>query len=189
MKRYNFNKLIRSNLPERMKKEGVYLSGRSLTDEEFAKELKNKLVEEAGEVQDTQSREDLIKELADVMEVIETLTSLRGITKEEIESVNFSYADLQKMMKKYDLEKLKDGFNTMPDGEEIFYISNPASSTPGSTFSYSWGFTILFCFTGRKKALRVWKYAPANGGTCSWQVAGLDLECSPRGRWPISLWY
>ena len=85
MKRYNFNKLIRSNLPERMKKEGVYLSGRPLTDEEFAKELKNKLVEEAGEVQDTQSREDLLKELADVMEVIETLTSLRGITKEEIE--------------------------------------------------------------------------------------------------------
>ena len=85
MKRYNFNKLIRSNLPERMKKEGVYLSGRPLTDEEFAKELKNKLVEEAGEVQDTHSREDLIKELADVMEVIETITSLRGITKEEIE--------------------------------------------------------------------------------------------------------
>lgn len=85
MKRYNFNKLIRSNLPERMKKEGVYLSGRPLTDEEFAKELKNKLVEEAGEVQDTHSREDLIKELADVMEVIETITSLHGITKEEIE--------------------------------------------------------------------------------------------------------
>ena len=85
MKKYNFNKLIRSNLPERMKKEGVYLSGRPLTDEEFAKELKNKLVEEAGEVQDTHSREDLIKELADVMEVIETLTSLHGITKEEIE--------------------------------------------------------------------------------------------------------
>ena len=85
MKRYNFNKLIRSNLPERMKKEGVYLSGRPLTDEEFAKELKNKLVEEAGEVQDTDSREDMIKELADVMEVIEALTLLHGITKEEIE--------------------------------------------------------------------------------------------------------
>lgn len=85
MKKYNFNKLIRSNLPERMKKEGVELFGRHLTDEEFAKELKNKLVEEAGEVQDTHSREDLIKELADVMEVIETLTSLHGITKEEIE--------------------------------------------------------------------------------------------------------
>jgi predicted house-cleaning noncanonical NTP pyrophosphatase (MazG superfamily) len=85
MKKYNFNKLIRSNLPERMKKEGVALFGRHLTDEEFAKELKNKLVEEASEVRETESREDLIKELADVMEVIEALTSLHDITKEEIE--------------------------------------------------------------------------------------------------------
>ena len=30
------------------------------------------------------------------------------------------------MLKKYDPEKLKDGFNKLPDGEEIFYISNPA---------------------------------------------------------------
>lgn len=49
-----------------------------------------------------------------------------NLTKEEIESVNFKYADLDEMKKKYDPEKLKDGFNTMPDGEEIFYISNPA---------------------------------------------------------------
>ncbi len=48
------------------------------------------------------------------------------ITKEEIESVNFNYADLKEMTKKYDPEKLKDGVNIMPDGEEIFYISNPA---------------------------------------------------------------
>ena len=48
------------------------------------------------------------------------------LTKEEIESVNFSYADLHEMLKKYNIEILKDGFNTMPDGEEIFYISNPA---------------------------------------------------------------
>lgn len=49
-----------------------------------------------------------------------------NISKEEIESVNFQYADLNYMLKKYNPEKLKDGFNTMPDGEEIFYISNPA---------------------------------------------------------------
>jgi nickel-dependent lactate racemase len=47
------------------------------------------------------------------------------ITKEEIESVNFNYADLNQMIKKYDPENLKDGFNIV-DGEEIFYISNPA---------------------------------------------------------------
>ena len=48
------------------------------------------------------------------------------ITKEEIESVNFNYADLDEMLKKYNPDKLNDGFNTMPDGEKIFYISNPA---------------------------------------------------------------
>jgi hypothetical protein len=30
------------------------------------------------------------------------------------------------MVKKYNPEKLADGFNTMSDGEVIFYISNPA---------------------------------------------------------------
>jgi nickel-dependent lactate racemase len=48
------------------------------------------------------------------------------LSKEEIESVNFKYADLKEMTKKYNPEKLKDGKNIMPDGEEIFYISNPA---------------------------------------------------------------
>lgn len=47
------------------------------------------------------------------------------ISKEEIESVNFNYAPLEKMSKVYNPEKLKDGYNTMPNGEEIFFISNP----------------------------------------------------------------
>jgi nickel-dependent lactate racemase len=49
-----------------------------------------------------------------------------SLTKQEIESVNFKYADLNTMLQKYNPEKLVDGFNTMPAGEEIFYISNPA---------------------------------------------------------------
>ncbi|MBK7629509.1 MAG: DUF2088 domain-containing protein [Ignavibacteriales bacterium] len=49
-----------------------------------------------------------------------------NLTKEEIESVNFEYASLDEMIKKYNPEKLIDGINKMPDGEEIFYISNPA---------------------------------------------------------------
>ncbi len=48
------------------------------------------------------------------------------LTKAEIESVFFKYADLKEMMVRYNPEKLKDGMNVMPDGEEIFYISNPA---------------------------------------------------------------
>ncbi len=49
----------------------------------------------------------------------------RYLYKEEIESVNFRFADPEHMMKKYDIEKLTDGYNIV-NGEEIFYISNPA---------------------------------------------------------------
>jgi hypothetical protein len=49
-----------------------------------------------------------------------------NITREEIESVNFKYQDLKILLKKYNPENLKDGFNRMSDGEDIFYISNPA---------------------------------------------------------------
>ncbi|MDA3861673.1 MAG: D-mannonate epimerase, partial [Melioribacteraceae bacterium] len=48
------------------------------------------------------------------------------ISKGEIESVNFNYSHLNEKTKKYNPEILKDGFNIMPDGEEIFFISNPA---------------------------------------------------------------
>jgi len=49
------------------------------------------------------------------------------LTQEQIESVNFKYFDLNTALKKYNPEKLKDGLNRLPDGEEIFYISNPAT--------------------------------------------------------------
>ncbi len=48
------------------------------------------------------------------------------LTRQEIESVNFRYADLKSMTKKYDPAKLHEGVNRLADGEEIYYISNPA---------------------------------------------------------------
>lgn len=49
-----------------------------------------------------------------------------NLTKEEIESVGFQFADIDEVTAKYDPAKLRDGYNTLPDGEEIYYISNPA---------------------------------------------------------------
>jgi nickel-dependent lactate racemase len=48
------------------------------------------------------------------------------LTRQEIESVNFRYADLKSMTKKYDPAKLHEGVNKLADGEEIYFISNPA---------------------------------------------------------------
>jgi len=57
-----------------------------------------------------------------------TITYCPGpdMSREEIESVGFNYGDLDAVMAHYDVPHLKDGWNTMPDGEEIYYISNPA---------------------------------------------------------------
>ena len=40
--------------------------------------------------------------------------------------MNFRYAPLAAMTQRYDPHKLQDGFNRLPDGEEIFFLSTPA---------------------------------------------------------------
>ena len=49
-----------------------------------------------------------------------------GVSREEIENVGFGYGDLEEAMRRYPAEIMKDGWNIMPDGEEVYYISNPA---------------------------------------------------------------
>ena len=51
--------------------------------------------------------------------------AVRDITKEEIRSVGFLAEDYEEAIRKYDPEKMHYGFNTI-DGEEIFYVPNPA---------------------------------------------------------------
>ena len=49
------------------------------------------------------------------------------LSQAEIEQVKFAYADYNETVKRYPLDKLKEGWNTLPDGEEIFYISTPSA--------------------------------------------------------------
>ncbi|MGP1507903.1 MAG: lactate racemase domain-containing protein [Sphaerochaeta sp.] len=51
--------------------------------------------------------------------------AVRDISQKEISDVGFIAASYDELSKKYDPEKLKYGYNTV-DGEEIFYIPNPA---------------------------------------------------------------
>ncbi len=52
--------------------------------------------------------------------------AVKNISKEEIESVGFIPADYDELVKRYDPEHLSYGYNTLPDGEEIYFIPNPA---------------------------------------------------------------
>jgi nickel-dependent lactate racemase len=48
-----------------------------------------------------------------------------ALTKQEIESVGYHFADLRDMLALYDPAILKDGINRV-NGEDVYYISNPA---------------------------------------------------------------
>jgi nickel-dependent lactate racemase len=79
-----------------------------------------------------ETNEDIAGELSAAAHLIHassegrfTITWCPGhLTKEEIEGVGFNYADLNAMLRRYDPDKLHDGYNTV-DGEEVFFISNP----------------------------------------------------------------
>lgn len=49
------------------------------------------------------------------------------LSGEEIESVNYRYGELSDYMRRYDPTLMKDGWNLLPGGEEVYYISNPAT--------------------------------------------------------------
>jgi nickel-dependent lactate racemase len=48
------------------------------------------------------------------------------MSQQAIRSVGFEPGNLEATLKRYNPDKLKDGPNRLPDGEEVFYISNPA---------------------------------------------------------------
>lgn len=50
-----------------------------------------------------------------------------GLTKSEIEGVHYQYADLREVGERYASETMKEGFNTLPDGEEVFFIRTPST--------------------------------------------------------------
>jgi len=66
------NKLIRDRIPEIIEAKGGKYEIRVMEKEKFEQELKKKLAEEASELLTT-SREDLLNEMADVLELLKSI--------------------------------------------------------------------------------------------------------------------
>lgn len=57
-----------------------------------------------------------------------TITYAPGnVSEADIKTVNFNYANLEESLKRYDPKKLKNGMNTLSDGEEVYFISTPSA--------------------------------------------------------------
>ena len=86
IKSIKLEKLIRDQLPPIMESQGTTLHTRILVDDEFVHRLKEKLLEEAKEVNLAQNLEELTEELADVLEVIHALSKASGLSMQAIEN-------------------------------------------------------------------------------------------------------
>jgi len=81
---FKCDKLVRDNTLQRFKDADVTAQYKIISNTELIDALNCKLIEEAYEVQDAQNRQEVVEELADLLEVIDGLCKVRGIALEEI---------------------------------------------------------------------------------------------------------
>ena len=79
-----FNKLVRDKIPQKIDNNGEVAVTRTLNDEEYSQELNKKLLEESEEVIKAIDSSQTLEELADVLEVIESIGVLNGYTLDDI---------------------------------------------------------------------------------------------------------
>jgi hypothetical protein len=49
------------------------------------------------------------------------------LSKDEMESVNFDYADIEATIRRYQPDKCRPGWNTTPAGERFYFIPTPSA--------------------------------------------------------------
>lgn len=84
---FKFNKLVRDKIPELIQSQNCTLHAKILGKKALLDALKNKLVEEAQEVAQTNSIDDLKEEMADILEVVHKIMSEQNLDFKEIEKI------------------------------------------------------------------------------------------------------
>ena len=82
-----YNKLVRDRIPEIIQKEGNTADIIILSEESFKQAIKEKLIEEATEVCNADNRDDILNELADLQEVMDTIKQLYNINTLEVNTI------------------------------------------------------------------------------------------------------
>ena len=77
-----YNKLVRDRIPEIIAAEGKSCQVEVMDEAAFQLALRQKLVEEA--IEAAEAGADLVKEIADLYEVIDTLIRINGLDKHDI---------------------------------------------------------------------------------------------------------
>ncbi|QSH39700.1 nucleoside triphosphate pyrophosphohydrolase [Candidatus Kaiserbacteria bacterium] len=85
-----YGKLVRDNVPDIIRANGEMPTVRTLETDGYRKELLYKLIEESEEARqsgfDDENKNELLRELTDVAEVLDAILVEFGITKEELQT-------------------------------------------------------------------------------------------------------
>lgn len=84
-----YNKLVRDKIPEIIEKDGKTCVTHILSDDEYIASLETKLNEEVAEYQ----KDKNLEEMADVLEVLQSICLARGYSLEELEAMRKKKAD------------------------------------------------------------------------------------------------
>lgn len=82
-----YNKLVRDLIPEIITKDGKTADIIILSEESFKQAIKDKLIEEATEVANAQNRDDILSELADILEVMDSIKQIYNINTLEVNTI------------------------------------------------------------------------------------------------------
>ncbi|MDD4333507.1 MAG: nucleoside triphosphate pyrophosphohydrolase [Patescibacteria group bacterium] len=96
-----YNKLVRDRIPEIIEKRGAKCKIKKLTPKRYKEELFKKVLEEASElVSARKNKEDVMREIGDVYEVIEAVIKVCGLDKKEIKKLQTKRAKERGRFKK-----------------------------------------------------------------------------------------
>ena len=84
-----YDKAVRDKIPDIIKKSGNSYNVKKLSDDEFLPELEKKLREEVEEYLENKS----VEELTDIIEVINRISELKGVSHNELEKIRQKKAD------------------------------------------------------------------------------------------------
>ena len=83
-KAIKYNKLIRDKIPEIIKDAGLTPSVKVLNKKEYLKEIKKKFIEEVKELVEAKTKKEVVNEIIDIQELIDTLVYEIDLTKSEL---------------------------------------------------------------------------------------------------------
>jgi hypoxanthine-DNA glycosylase len=167
VRRFKFTKLVRDKIVSDIIANGNYPHWKTLSHEEYLKELKKKILEESQEILNANDKE-LLEEIADVQEIIDNLVIALGKTKRDL--------TLQQKIKNTKRGSFKRReyieYVDVPDNDKViqFYLGHsdkyPEIRSKDRTEKHPFGnfipknarYLILGSFPGKKVAGYNWFY-------------------------------